>query len=158
MHPTAERFAETIRERHGLEVEVEEFPKGTKTASDAADAIGCSVSQIVKSVVMMVDGAPVVVLTAGHHRVDESALATELDGQTARPADAGEVKSATGWSIGGVPPCCHEGELRTYIDPALLEHERVWAAAGTPAAVFSLQAGQLEKVSGATLIDVFIEE
>lgn len=157
MHPTAQDFLDRIRTAYEIDPDVHEFPEGTRTAGDAAAAIGCEVSQIVKSLVFMADGEPVVVLTAGNHRVDESALAEALGVESVRAADADEAKAATGWSIGGVPPCCHRTHLPTYLDSSLLTHRRVWAAAGTPEAVIALTPEQLQSVADPTPVDAFVD-
>ncbi|WP_435064092.1 YbaK/EbsC family protein [Halobaculum sp. EA56] len=157
MHASAARFAERAREEYGFEAEIEEFPEGTKTAVDAAEAVGCSVGQIVKSIVLVAedgvaeaddDGCDVVVvLTAGDNRVDTEALASELGAETVRTANPEEVKDATGWSIGGVPPFCHERSVPTYLDESLRTHDRIWAAAGTPDAVFELSPDDLRRIA-----------
>ena len=155
MHPTADRFATRAREELGFDARIEEFPQGTKTAADAAAAIGCDVGQIVKSLVFAADGDPIVVLTAGNCRVDEEALASELDVEEFRTADAGEVKSATGWSIGGVPPFLHETDVPVFLDGSLETHDRIWAAEGTPSAVFELSPAELRRFVDPTKIDAF---
>ena len=144
-----------VREELGLDVRVEEFPEGTKTAADAAAAIGCDVGAIVKSLVFVVDGEPAVVLTAGDSRVDEGRLAGELDAETVRTADADEVKAATGWSIGGVPPFLHDRDVPVYLDESLLTRDRIWAAAGTPSTVFALPPDELTRHAGPTTVDAF---
>jgi prolyl-tRNA editing enzyme YbaK/EbsC (Cys-tRNA(Pro) deacylase) len=154
MHPTAERFAEAAAAQHGLEVDVHEFPEGTKTAADAAEAIGCDVAQIASSLVFVADGEPVVVVTSGANRVSEARLADVLDADVVEMAGPDDVRAATGWSIGGVPPFCHETDLRVLLDRTLLEHETVWAAAGTPDAVWSADPEMLVEVAGATVADV----
>ena len=157
MHPTAATFAERLRDTHGLEPEIREFPEGTKTARDAADAIGCELAQIVKSIVMTVGDDVVVVLTSGANRVDETALAGSFDvapdAVTSASPDA--VKAATGGSIGGVPPVLHERTLPVLADPLLFEYDAVWAAAGTPSAVFRLTPAQLERLAAPEVVDVF---
>ncbi|ELZ84835.1 hypothetical protein C453_12491 [Haloferax elongans ATCC BAA-1513] len=157
MHPTAKRFADEVRAEHGIEIDVREFPEGTKTAADAADAIDCDVSQIVKSIVMRVGDETVVVLTSGANRVDEAALATEFDADPAevRSANASEVKEATGWSIGGVPPTCHANGCPILADPVFDDFDEIWAAAGTPEAVFRLTPDQLRELSNPRFVDVF---
>jgi prolyl-tRNA editing enzyme YbaK/EbsC (Cys-tRNA(Pro) deacylase) len=120
----------------GLMVEVRAFPDGTRTAQDAAAAIGCDVAQIVKSLVFIVDGEPVVALVGGSDRLDEDRLATTAGGRVRR-ASADEVRDATGYAVGGVPPLGHSQELRCFADDALLLHDVVWAAAGTPTHVFA---------------------
>jgi prolyl-tRNA editing enzyme YbaK/EbsC (Cys-tRNA(Pro) deacylase) len=126
MHPTAAKVQERLRAR-GLDVEVVVLPESTRTAAEAAAACNCDVGQIVKSLVFIVDGEPTMVLCAGDRRV------TRVDG---RPASAQEVRDATGFSIGGVPPLGHDSDLPTLVDESLRRFERVWCAAGTPHAVF----------------------
>lgn len=155
MHPTAAEFADRVHAAYGLEPSIEEFPEGTKTARDAAVAIGCSVAQIVKSIVVAVDDEVVVVLTAGDNRVDTDALAAELGAETVRTATPDEVKRATGWSIGGVPPFGHETPVATYLDESLRSHDQIWAAAGTPDAVFELSPTTLRRIAEPEPVDAF---
>jgi prolyl-tRNA editing enzyme YbaK/EbsC (Cys-tRNA(Pro) deacylase) len=126
MHPTAAKVRQRLAER-GLDVEVVDLPESTRTASEAAEACGCQLGQIVKSLVFVVDGQPTMILCAGDRRV------TRIDG---KPAGAQEVRDATGFSIGGVPPLGHDADLPTIVDESLRRFERVWCAAGTPNAVF----------------------
>lgn len=147
MHPYVARVAEAAA-AHGLELDLRQFPEGTHTADDAARAIGVEVAQIVKSLVFVVDDAPVMALVAGHNRLDERRLSAALGGGKARRADADLVKSATGYSIGGVPPFAHATELRTVVDEDLLAYPVVWAAAGTAYDVFPLTPDDLVRVSG----------
>lgn len=152
--PTAdERFATAARQR-GLELEVRRWPEGTRTAEDAAAAVGCDVSQIVKSLVFVADGTPVVALTSGANRVDVVKLARTVDADGARKADADEVRDATGYAIGGTPPFGYPGPLPVVMDEDLLDHEVVWAAAGTPETVFSIDPGRLREASDATVADI----
>ncbi len=146
MHPTVADFVECARQNHDIALEPEAFPDGTQTAADAADAIGCSIDQIVKSIVMLVDDRPVVVLTSGANRVDEDALADHFNATTAQSADPEAVKTTLGWSIGGVPPFCHETSMPVLFDPTLASHETVWAAAGTPDAVFPIAPERLRAI------------
>lgn len=155
MHDSAARFARRVGDEYGFDPEIEEFPEGTKTAADAADAVGCSVAQIVKSIVLVADGEAVIVLTAGDNRVDTDALATELGADSVRTADPDEVKEATGWSIGGVPPFGHDSPVPTYLDESLLGHDRIWAAAGTPDAVFALAPAELQAIADPVTTDAF---
>ena len=154
MHPTAARFAEAAADRYGLDVDVHEFPEGTKTATDAARAIGCDVAQIASGLVFAADGEPVVVVTSGANRVEESRVADEIGASTVRMADPDEVKDATGWSIGGVPPICHDADVPVLVDETLLLHDTVWAAAGTPDAVWPVSPDRLVELAGATVADV----
>jgi Cys-tRNA(Pro) deacylase len=134
-------------------IEVRRFPEGTKTAEDAAKAIGCDVSQIVKSLVFLADGRALLALTSGANRVDTSRLAEVAGASTVRRADAAEARRATGFAIGGTPPFGHRTRLPTYLDPDLLSHSEVWAAAGTPDAMFRTTANELLDVTGATVSD-----
>lgn len=148
-----ERFVARAAEL-GLTVRAQGFPDGTRTAEDAAAAIGCDVAQIVKSLVFMADGQAVLVLTSGRNRVDEAALARHLDAAEVRKAAAAEVRDATGYAIGGTPPLGHDQPLRVLCDPDLLAFEEVWAAAGTPQHVFPVQPSRLVEVTGAEVADV----
>lgn len=149
-HPTAERVAIAAAQL-GLEVEVRAFPEGTRTAADAAAAIGCGVSQIVKSLVFVVGDAPVLALVGGADRLDEARLAAAAGSspEGVRRATADEVRAATGYAVGGVPPLGHATPLRCFIDDALLAHEVVWAAAGTPTHVFAVDPAALASAIGA---------
>jgi prolyl-tRNA editing enzyme YbaK/EbsC (Cys-tRNA(Pro) deacylase) len=139
----------------GVAIDLTRFPEGTRTAKDAAAAIGCDVAAIVKSLVFVVDGVgPVLALTSGANRVDPSRLGTHFGGPVARQAKPDEVREATGYAIGGTPPFGHPTPLPTVCDPALLEFDRIWAAAGTPDAVFPLPPTQLLELSGADVVDV----
>lgn len=149
MHPNAARVRDAALVR-GLAIEISEFPDGTRTAEDAARAIGCDVAQIVKSLVFAVDGEPVVALMSGANRVDERQLTRAAGGTRVERADADTVRSATGFPIGGVPPFGHPRQLSTYIDPDLLAFDVVWAAAGTPQHVFPADPAWLASVTGAT--------
>ena len=153
LHPTAARVAAEAAER-GLDVEVRAFPEGTRTAADAAAAIGCDVAQIVKSLVFVVDGSPVVALVSGADRLDEARLADACGAPpgSARRASADEVRAATGYAVGGVPPLGHASRLRCFVDDALLAHDVVWAAAGTPTHVFSSVPAALVAAAGAEVV------
>ncbi|ELZ97982.1 hypothetical protein C440_02003 [Haloferax mucosum ATCC BAA-1512] len=157
MHPTARQFATQVQEVHGFEPSIEEFPEGTKTADDAAAAIGCDVAQIVKSIVMRVGDETVLVLTSGANRVDETALGAEfgVEADAVRSATASEVKDATGWSIGGVPPTCHATACPVLADPTFDASDEIWAAAGTPEAVFRLTPETLRTLADPRFVDVF---
>lgn len=135
MHPTAARMAERLRNR-GLEIEVKTLSDSARTAPMAAAAVGVEVGQIVKSLVFLRDDAPVLVLCAGDRRVDAERLGLE-------PAPAEQVREVTGFSIGGVPPMGHDTELETIIDESLRRFSVVWAAAGTPHAVFAIDTKAL---------------
>ena len=137
----------------GLDPEVREFPAGTHTAQDAADAIGCPVAAIVKSLVFVLDDEPILVLVSGANRVDTDALGARLGG-TLGKADARTVKQATGYSIGGVPPLAPPQALRTVIDEHLLALDTLWAAAGSATAVFPLTPDELVRLSGGAVVSV----
>jgi prolyl-tRNA editing enzyme YbaK/EbsC (Cys-tRNA(Pro) deacylase) len=149
MHPRAREFAEAARDRYGFDPDVEEFPEGTKTAADAAAAIGCSVAQIASSIVLDTDEGLVVAVTSGANRVDSAKVAETVGVASAALADADRVRSVLGWSIGGVPPFCHATAVPVVLDETLLEHDRVWAAAGTPEAVFPVAPDRLRELSDA---------
>ncbi|MFT4029120.1 MAG: YbaK/EbsC family protein [Protaetiibacter sp.] len=137
----------------GLDAEVREFPEGTRTAQDAADAIGCAVAAIVKSLVFVLDGEPLLVLVSGANRVDTDALGARLGG-TLGKADARTVKEVTGYSIGAVPPLAHARPLRTVIDAELVELDVLWAAAGTASSVFAITPAELVRLSGGEVLPV----
>jgi len=138
----------------GVPIAVKRFPATTRTAQDAAREIGCTVGEIVKSLVFFADGAPVVVLCSGADRVDEPKLAAALGTAGVRRATADEAKSATGYAIGGVPPFAHVADLRVIVDPGLLVFGTIWAAAGLPDAVFPIAPADLVRLSGGQLRDV----
>ncbi|MDQ1396333.1 MAG: hypothetical protein QOG64_1592 [Acidimicrobiaceae bacterium] len=150
MHPNVMRVVGAATDL-GLGVEIREFPEGTRTAEDAARAVGCDVGQIVKSLVFLLDGSAVVALVSGANRLDEQRLAAALGGETVTRADADAVRSATGFPIGGVPPFGHAASLPTAVDEDLLGYEQVWAAAGTPRDVFAVTPAELVRVTAATV-------
>jgi prolyl-tRNA editing enzyme YbaK/EbsC (Cys-tRNA(Pro) deacylase) len=138
----------------GHPVEVRRFPEGTKTARDAARAIGCEVGQIVKSLVFQADGEPVLALTSGANRVDERRLAALAGASRARRANPAEARGATGFAVGGTPPFGHPQPVRTFLDRDLLAFEEVWAAAGTPDAVFRTTPEELRQTTDAEVADL----
>lgn len=138
----------------GLVVSPVRFPEGTRTAIDAANAIGCEVDQIVKSLIFAVDGEVVLAYVSGANQLDEAKLAAAAGGVTCSRVDADAVRAATGFPIGGVPPFGHDTALRVFVDPHLMEHDVVWAAAGTWHDVFSLTPAQLVEASGGTVVDL----
>jgi prolyl-tRNA editing enzyme YbaK/EbsC (Cys-tRNA(Pro) deacylase) len=153
MHPTVARVVDAAR-LAGLAIDVERFPEGTRTATDAARAVGCDVAQIVKSLVFMADGAPIIALVSGANRVDPARLAAALDVGEVRKADGDEARAATGYAIGGVPPFGHATSVAVAVDRDLLAHERVWAAAGLPDAVFAVRPADLLRISGGRAVDL----
>jgi prolyl-tRNA editing enzyme YbaK/EbsC (Cys-tRNA(Pro) deacylase) len=132
----------------GLDQEVVEFPESTRTAQEAADAIGCSVEQIVKSLVFqrIPSRQPLMIAASGGNRVNEKRI-KELLGEKIVRADAEFVKEVTGYPIGGVPPLAHTQPIETFIDEDLLKYEEIWAAAGTPNAVFRLSPQELALIT-----------
>jgi prolyl-tRNA editing enzyme YbaK/EbsC (Cys-tRNA(Pro) deacylase) len=157
LHPNAQRVVEAAA-RLGLEIEVRRFPEGTKTAADAAAAIGVEVGQIVKSLVFGVDGDVVMALVSGQNRLDEHKLAAACGGVKASRVEADVVREATGFPIGGVPPFGHARPLRVLVDPDLLEFDEVWAAAGTWNDVFGVEPGALVSAVDGQLVDLRQDE
>lgn len=143
-----DRFEREARER-GLSLEIREFPQGTKTAEAAARAVGCEVGQIVKSLVFVADGEPFIALTSGANRADTHRLAQVLGVAGVRRADPDEARQATGFAIGGTPPFGYPRPVRVLMDRDLLAFEVIWAAAGTPQAVFPIGPDDLIRASGA---------
>ena len=148
MSGALDRFSEAARGL-GIEPDVRRFPEGTKTARDAATAIGVEVGQIVKSLIFMADDRPVLALTSGANRVDESRLAVLAGASAVRRATPEEARMATGFAVGGTPPFGHPAPVATFCDEDLLSYEEVWAAAGTPDSVFPLTPDQLLRFTGA---------
>jgi len=138
----------------GVDVAPRNFPEGAKTAQDAADAIGCDVGQIVKSLIFGVDGEMVLAYVSGSNQLDEAKLAAAAGGERCERVDANAVREATGFPIGGVPPFGHTTSLRVYIDPDLLQHDEVWAAAGTWHDVFPMHPATLVAASGGTVVEL----
>jgi prolyl-tRNA editing enzyme YbaK/EbsC (Cys-tRNA(Pro) deacylase) len=131
----------------GVDPEIREFPAGTRTAPEAAAAVGCEVGQICKSLVFRVGDDPLLVVASGANRVDESRFG-------AAKADAAFVRETTGFAIGGVPPVGHARPIDTVIDEDLLRYDVVWAAAGTPRAVFAIAPDALVQASGGRVAKV----
>jgi Cys-tRNA(Pro) deacylase len=147
VHPNVKRVVEAAREA-GLEIEVRKFPEGTKTAQDAATAIGVVVGQIVKSLVFGVDDEIVMALVSGSNQLDEKKLAAAAGGAKCSRVDADAVRAATGFPIGGVPPLGLATQMRIFIDPDLLQYEEVWAAAGTWNDNFAVEPKMLVEATG----------
>jgi prolyl-tRNA editing enzyme YbaK/EbsC (Cys-tRNA(Pro) deacylase) len=156
--PRAAAAVVTAGRSLGLELDVREFPQGTRTAADAARAIGCRVDQIVKSLVFMADTDPVLVLTSGGNRVDVVKVGRCQDATAVRKADAEEVRAATGYAIGGTPPFGHARELPVLVDRNLTSFQEVWAAAGTPRHVFAITPADLLRATGGRVADVIVLE
>ena len=153
VHPNVARVVAAARER-GLEITTKRFPEGTKTVQDAANAIGVSVGQIVKSLVFAVDGEIVMAYVSGANQLDEKKLAQAAGGMKCSRVDADAVREATGFPIGGVPPFGHTTKLRVFVDPDLLQYDEVWAAAGTWNDVFGIEPHKLVEASGGAVTDL----
>ncbi len=138
----------------GLDIEPRTFPDGTRTAQEAADAIGVELGQIVKSLIFGVDGEVVLAYVSGSNQLDESKLAVAAGGAMCQRVDAEVVRSTTGFPIGGVPPFGHLTPLRIFIDPDLLQYDEVWAAAGTWHDVFGIEPQKLVGASGGVVTDL----
>lgn len=146
---------QAVLEKKGIKSKVIEMPASTRTAQEAADAIGCEVAQIVKSLVFRVEGTeePLLILASGVNRVNEKQIKRYL-GEKIEKADADFTRRVTGFAIGGIPPIGHLQAIRTLIDQDLLQHEVCWAAAGTPHAVFSLKSSDLVVLTDGEVIDI----
>lgn len=151
MHRNVRAVVDAAAER-GLTIEPRSYPDGTRTAQDAADAIGVEVGQIVKSLVFLVDGKPTMALVPGDRMLDESLLAAAAGGTEVERPDGDAVRAATGFPIGGVPPIGHP--LPVYVDEGLLAYDEVWAAAGTWTDVFPITPGDLVRATGAVVTDL----
>ena len=153
IHPNVVRVTAAAKER-GLDISTRRFPEGTKTAADAAAAIGVSVGQIVKSLVFGVDGEIVMALVSGSNQLDEKKLALAAGGAKCARVDADAVREATGYPIGGVPPFGHSTQLRVFVDPDLLQYDEVWAAAGTWNDNFGAAPADIVRVSAGVVTDL----
>jgi Cys-tRNA(Pro) deacylase len=153
VHPNVARVVQAARDS-GLEIEVRKFPEGTKTAQDAANAIGVTVGQIVKSLVFGVDDEIVMALVSGSNQLDEKKLAAAAGGAKCSRVDADAVRAATGFPIGGVPPLGLATQMRIFIDPDLMQYDEVWAAAGTWNDVFSVSPRELATATAGVVVDL----
>jgi Cys-tRNA(Pro) deacylase len=153
LHPNTLRVIDAAREA-GLEITTRKFPEGTKTAADAAVAIGVVVGQIVKSLVFGVDNEIVMALVSGSNQLDEKKLAAAAGGSKCSRVDADAVRAATGYPIGGVPPFGHSTQLRVFVDPDLLQYDEVWAAAGTWNDNFGANPNDIVRVAGGVVTDL----
>jgi Cys-tRNA(Pro) deacylase len=153
IHPNVVRVTAAAKER-GLEISTRRFPEGTKTAADAAAAIGVTVGQIVKSLVFGVDNEIVMALVSGSNQLDEKKLALAAGGSKCARVDADAVREATGYPIGGVPPFGHSTQLRVFVDPDLLQYDEVWAAAGTWNDNFGAAPADIVRVAGGVVTDL----
>ncbi|HEX9941896.1 MAG TPA: YbaK/EbsC family protein [Thermoanaerobaculia bacterium] len=152
MHPNAERVQAELRAR-GAGGEVVELAASTRTSQEAAAAIGTTVAQIAKSLVFLIGETPVLVIASGVNRVSLDKLSKLLGGPAVRP-DADTVKRLTGFPIGGVAPVGHASRMRVLIDQDLLRYDEVWAAAGTPNAVFRTTPDELARISEGEVVDL----
>jgi Cys-tRNA(Pro) deacylase len=152
-HPNTLRVIAAAREA-GLTITTRRFPEGTKTAADAAAAIGVTVGQIVKSLVFGVDNEIVMALVSGSNQLDEKKLALAAGGAKCARVDADAVREATGYPIGGVPPFGHATQLRVFVDPDLLQYDEVWAAAGTWNDNFGAAPADIVRVAGGVVTDL----
>jgi len=149
---SAEKVQDALNE-FGLELNVVEFPKSTRTAQEAADTIGCTVGQIAKSLIFKGKASqkPILIIASGINRVNEKAIKQHI-GEKLDKADADFVLSQTGFAIGGIPPVGHSYPITTLIDEDLMQYEEIWAAAGTPNAVFRLTPKDLAKIAKGDII------
>lgn len=152
MHRNAERV-QALLKGMGTQGEIVEFDKSTRTSQEAADAIGIEVARIAKSLVFETEEGGVMVIASGANRVSMTKV-EQLLGHSIKRADADAVRRLTGFPIGGVPPVGHEGELTVLIDEDLMAHEEIWAAGGTPNAVFPATPDELVRISGGRVADV----
>ena len=153
--PESARRVQVALDRSGLAFRVVEMPASTRTAKEAAAAIGCTVAQIAKSILFRgaASGKPILVVASGVNRVNEQAVAA-LAGEPLQKATPDFVRESTGYAIGGVPPAGFPKSIATWIDQDLLQFEEVWAAAGTPYTVFSLDPRRLPEITGGVLARV----
>ncbi len=154
LSPSAQKVQDTLLAL-GFSNRVQELPHTTRTSAEAAQAIGCTVAQIAKSVVFKAknSGKPVLVIASGTNRVSEKKLTAYLSEPVEKP-DAEFVRQRTGFVIGGVAPVGHSEKLDIFIDEDLLQYERIWAAAGTPNAVFELTPADLVKMTGGKTVSI----
>lgn len=153
VHPNVQRVIDAGAAL-GLAIDPRQFPEGTKTAQDAASAIGVEVGQIVKSLIFAVDGEVVLAYVSGKNQLAERKLATAAGGSKCARVDADVVRHATGFPIGGVPPFGYTTPLRVFIDPDLLSYDEVWAAAGTWNDVFAVAPADLVRASSGQVVDL----
>jgi len=149
------RRVQAALDAQGVHLQVQELPQSTRTAVDAAGAVGCGVGQIAKSLVLLAQdsGCPILAIVSGSNHLDEQKLSERI-GEKVRMASADEVREKTGFAIGGVPPVGHLEPMRTFIDQDLMGYEVIWAAAGTPRAVFQLRPDELVRLTAGEIISV----
>jgi Cys-tRNA(Pro) deacylase len=151
---SAHKVQKALKAR-GLNCEVVQMQQMTRTAEDAAQAVGCDVGQIVKSLIFRSkpSGKPILVVASGANRVNEKVLSRQIS-ESVKMANAEFVREMTGFAIGGVPPVGHKHPLTIFIDKDLLQYEEIWAAAGTPQAVFKLTPDELKRITDGKVISV----
>ncbi len=154
LSPSAQKIQDLLNSL-GYNYTVIEHAESTRTAQEAADRAGCELGQIVKSLIFKgkESGKPILVLTSGPNRANEKRL-SEYVGEPVGKADADFVRAVTGFAIGGVPPIGHVQKMETYIDEDFLQYPTVWAAAGTPNAIFELKTEDLQKMTGGTVVAI----
>jgi prolyl-tRNA editing enzyme YbaK/EbsC (Cys-tRNA(Pro) deacylase) len=154
LSPSAQKVQDALRQ-FGVTCKVVELPGSTRTSKDAAEAVGCEVEQIAKSIVFQgkQSGKPILVVASGSNRIDEKKLC-DLVAEPVRKADADFVRQETGFVIGGVPPVGHARPLDIFIDEDLLKYDEIWAAAGTPHAVFRLTPAELVRITAAKVVNI----
>jgi prolyl-tRNA editing enzyme YbaK/EbsC (Cys-tRNA(Pro) deacylase) len=146
-----DKLAERARQL-GLEVQVQRLEASTRTVKEAAEAVGCTADEIAKAIVFVADGDPILCVASGRHRIDTDKLADLLDVAEVRIAAADEVRAATGYAIGGVPPFGHD--LPVLFDESLMEHDQIWAAAGDPHSLFCVDPRRLADCTEARVVAV----
>jgi len=154
LSPSAQKVQDALRAL-GFDLTVIEHAESTRTAQEAAERVGVTLGQIVKSLIFKgkATGKPILVLTSGANRVDEKRIKDHA-GEKIERADADFVREVTGYAIGGVPPIAHAKQMETYLDEDLLQYDVIWAAAGTPNAVFELAPYDLQKMTGSKVVQV----
>jgi prolyl-tRNA editing enzyme YbaK/EbsC (Cys-tRNA(Pro) deacylase) len=154
LSPSAQKVQDQIKSL-GYDYTVIEHADSTRTAQEAADRAGCELGQIVKSLIFKgkASNKPILVLTSGANRVDEKRI-SEYAGEAIGRADADFARAVTGFAIGGIPPVGHPQRMETYLDEDFLQYEMIWAAAGTPNAIFELKTSDLQKMTGGKVVRV----
>ncbi len=154
LSPSAQKVQQALN-AIGMQLDVVELPDSTRTSVEAAQAIGCQVGQIAKSIIFraLASQRPIMVIASGPNRVNEKVIET-LIGEAIGKADADFVRQRTGFVIGGVPPVGHTEQIETFIDTSLLQYPEIWAAAGTPHAVFRLTPADLMRMTGGKLVQL----
>lgn len=154
LSPKAKKVQDFVRQL-GFPFQVVELAASTRTAIEAAEAVGCQLGQIAKSLIFKTKktGRPILVIASGKNRVDEEKL-SQLVGEKIEKADADFVLQVTGFAIGGVPPFAHRQKIETFVDKDLLSYREIWAAAGTPHAVFKLKPEDLAKITAGRVVEI----